>query len=219
MVPANHRKRSLLRATNRFGTALVFGLVGAAVLPGNWSLTLRAVVGWDTFATVLLGVVGTMVIRSTPAQTRMRAASADPGRTLVYALVLGASLISLGAATLLARKANADTVRHAQVLFPLCVFAVMSSWALTHASFTLRYAHLYYRGDAVGGLQFPGEDTPDDFDFAYFAFTIGMCFQVSDVTICTREIRRTVLLHALISFVYNTSILALALNLIFGRLG
>lgn len=85
----------------------------------------------------------------------------------------------------------------------------------------LRYARLYYRDDGAGegGLEFPGKEPPDDFDFAYFSFTIGMCFQVSDVSVSSRLIRRTVLVHSLVSFLYNTAILALALNLVFGRLG
>jgi uncharacterized membrane protein len=98
---------------------------------------------------------------------------------------------------------------------------VVSSWCLTHTVYTLRYAHLYYRDDATGegGLTFPGEDCPNYFDFAYFAFTVGMCFQVSDVVICSAAIRRAVLGHSLLSFAYNTAILALALNLLFGLLG
>ncbi len=92
------------------------------------------------------------------------------------------------------------------------------SWALTHTAFTLRYAHLYYREDAegVGGVEFPGGARPSYFDFAYFAFTIGMCFQVSDVAVSSPQIRRAVLLHATLSFLYNTAILAFVLNLAFG---
>jgi uncharacterized membrane protein len=103
-------------------------------------------------------------------------------------------------------------------LLPLCLVSVIVAWALTHTSYTLRYAHLYYRDDkeGEGGLAFAGDRKPDDFDFAYFAYTIGMCFQVSDVAISSPQIRRAVLGHALLSFVYNTVILALALNLFFG---
>jgi uncharacterized membrane protein len=92
------------------------------------------------------------------------------------------------------------------------------AWSLTHTSYTLRYAHLYYRDDeeGEGGLVFLGDRKPDDFDFAYFAYTVGMCFQVSDVSISSAQIRRTVLGHAMLSFIYNTVILALALNLFFG---
>jgi uncharacterized membrane protein len=94
------------------------------------------------------------------------------------------------------------------------------SWLLTHAAFTLRYAHLYYRSgvDSEGGIELGGDDKPDDLDFAYFAFTIGMCFQVSDVTISNRLIRRTALLHALVSFAYNTGILAVVLNIVVSQL-
>jgi len=96
---------------------------------------------------------------------------------------------------------------------------VGTAWSLTHTSYTLRYAHLYYRDEGgVGGLVFPGDRPPDDFDFAYFAYTIGMCFQVSDVVITSWQIRRAVLGHAVLSFAYNTVILALALNLLFGVL-
>jgi uncharacterized membrane protein len=119
-------------------------------------------------------------------------------------------------------------MRHAKRIAPgaeslmvlLSLVAVISAWLLTHTSFTLRYAHLYYRDDdeGEGGLAFPGDRRPDDFDFAYFAFTIGMCFQVSDVTVSSPQIRRAVLAHALLSFAYNTVILALALNLLFGLL-
>lgn len=93
--------------------------------------------------------------------------------------------------------------------------AVVLSWVVTHTMFTLRYAHLYYGDGEVGGLDFPGVEPPVDDDFAYFAFTIGMCFQVSDVVISSSRIRREALLHALLSFVYNTVILALSLNLVF----
>jgi len=101
----------------------------------------------------------------------------------------------------------------------LCVATVVISWLLTHTAFTLRYAHLYYRGKASGGLEFAGGEPPDDLDFAYFAFTIGMCFQVSDTAVASREIRRTVLVQALLSFAYNTVVLALSLNVLAGQLG
>jgi len=100
----------------------------------------------------------------------------------------------------------------------LCVVAVSSAWMLTQTAYALRYAHLYYRdhGQGVGGLEFPGGGRPSYLDFAYFSFTVGMCFQVSDVTISTRQMRRAVLGHSLLSFLYNTAILATAINLAIG---
>ena len=107
------------------------------------------------------------------------------------------------------------------MLVALCLLNVALSWALTQTSFALRYAHLYYREDkeGVGGVDFPGGAPPAYFDFAYFAFTVGMCFQVSDTTVSSPQIRRAVLLHATLSFVYNTAILAFVLNLVFGLAG
>ena len=132
-----------------------------------------------------------------------------------------ASTVSLFAAVGLLRRAREVAGGQTALLLGLCLGAVVTAWALTHTAYTLRYAHLYYRddGDGEGGLSFPGGRSPDYFDFAYFAFTVGMAFQVSDVTITSAAIRRAVLGHALLSFAYNTAILALALNLTFGLLG
>jgi uncharacterized membrane protein len=104
----------------------------------------------------------------------------------------------------------------------LAIGAVATSWWLLHTIFTLRYAHLFYSAEmdddpkTVGGLQFPGNEEPDYLDFVYFSFVVGMTFQVSDVQISSRGIRRVCLLHALMSFAFNTTILALSINVISG---
>ena len=86
-----------------------------------------------------------------------------------------------------------------------------------HTSYALHYAYLYYRSKgSAGGLAFPGEQSPDQLDFAYFAFTIGTSFAVSDVDVTDRAIRRAVLGHQILSFFFNTSILALVVNLVIG---
>jgi uncharacterized membrane protein len=96
------------------------------------------------------------------------------------------------------------------------------SWMILHTIFTVRYAHLYYsnhkseEGRFSGGLDFPSEDEPDFIDFAYFSFTLGMTFQVSDVAISSRKIRRIVLLHSLLSFGFNATIVAMSVNIIAG---
>ena len=95
------------------------------------------------------------------------------------------------------RRARTIEPERSGTLICLSLLAVVVAWTLTHTSYTMRYAHLYYRDDneGEGGLTFPGQHKPDDFDFAYFAFTIGMCFQVSDVMVTSRQIRRAVLFH------------------------
>ena len=158
---------------------------------------------------------------SSPETTHERAAAEDPGRTAVYALVLLSSGASLLATTALVRRARLIAGNQAEALVALCLANVALCWALTHTAFTLRYAHLYYREDdeGVGGVEFPGGARPSSFDFAYLAFTIGMCFQVSDTSVSSPQIRRAVLLHATLSFIYNTAILAFVLNLVFGFVG
>ncbi len=135
-------------------------------------------------------------------------------------MILAASVFSVVACTALLGHGREMAGAHADRFVALCIWAVAIAWGLTHTAFALRYAHLYYRADndGVGGLEFPGGEKPDDRDFAYFSFTVGMCFQVSDVAITSRPIRRTVLVHALIAFLYNTAVLALVLNLVVGKL-
>mgnify|MGYP000393768841 CR=1 FL=1 len=95
----------------------------------------------------------------------------------------------------------------------LALAAVGLSWSLVHTSYTLRYARLFYRkAHPEGGLVYPGTTHPSDIDFAYFSFGIGMTFQTGDVQVTASRVRRTVMFHALISFVLNTVIVALALN-------
>ena len=99
----------------------------------------------------------------------------------------------------------------------LCVLGVLLSWALLHTSFAMYYAHLYYRvPHKPGGLEFPGEEEPAALDFAYFAFTLGTAFATSDVRVTSTKLRRTVLAHSVLAFFYNTTILALVVNLVIG---
>jgi uncharacterized membrane protein len=197
--------------------AIAVGLLAWFAAPWRIAATTRALLAWDVAGLVLIGFAGLIITRSDARETRRRAAAYDPGRRVVWVVVLIASTLSLLAATVVVRQGREDT-RSLHVA--LCVATVVISWLVTHSAFTLRYAHLHYRdADRAGGIELPGGEPPDDLDFAYFAFTVAMCFQVSDATISSRPIRRTVLGQALLAFLYNTVILALALNLIVGQLG
>ena len=207
-------------ATGRITTALWMGTGTALVLPKSIDLATRVVAGWDVGACAMLSLAWLIIARADPSETKRRASSLDPGRTAVWLLVLLSSISSLFAATVLMRHAKTLGAEGETLLVMLALGAVITAWLLTHTSYTLRYAHLYYRdcGGGIGGLEFPGNKPPCDFDFAYFAFTVGMCFQVSDVVVTSPSMRRTVLGQSLLSFVYNTVIVALALNLVFGLL-
>ncbi len=199
----------------------IVGVLTFALFPHRVALTIRVVTGWVAGGATMLPLAWLIIARSDADATRRRASSDDPGRTLAWLIVLVSSTFSTFAGAFVQRQARIIAPDNPGVLVILCLAAVLVSWLLLHTAFTLRYAHLFYRDDedGVGGLVFPSEPSPDAFDFAYFAFTVGMCFQVSDVLITSRQIRRAVLGHACLAFAYNTVIIALALNLAFGLIG
>jgi len=206
------------RALARFGISFAAGALIGALLSTRSSPVTAALGAWDGAGLVLFLLSWSSIVRANAIRTKVRAASEDPGRSAVYAIVLATSLVSLLAAIVLSRRARVVAPGEGDVVVAMSIAAVVLSWLLTHTAFTLRYAHLYYRDDreGVGGIDFAGGAKPTYFDFAYFAFTIGMCFQVSDTAVTSQQIRRAVLMHAVLSFVYNTAIVAFVLNLVFG---
>jgi uncharacterized membrane protein len=220
---ANHDARPIhrfdpRRAVARFGISLAAGAVVGAILWTRCSTLTASFVAWDATGLVMLVLSWSGIVRANAIRTKVRAASEDPGRTAVYAIVLLTSLVTLLVAIVLSRRARVVAPGEEEILVALSIAAVVLSWGLTHTAFTLRYAHLYYRDDdeGIGGIDFAGGAQPTYFDFAYFAFTIGMCFQVSDTAVTSGQVRRAVLLHAILSFVYNTALVAFVLNLVFG---
>lgn len=207
----------------RAGTRLVAALVAAALVTlasrSIDSSAIRAVLAFDTAACVYLALAWRLILCANAAETRSRAAMDDPGGGLVFGAVLGASATVIGGSIAVLRRSGVDSLA-ADVLLGMTVSAAVLAWALAHTTFALRYAHLYYRSPRTDAapLLFPGAAEPDDLDFAYLAFTIGMTFQVSDVQIVGRRLRRVVLAHSLLSFAYNTILVALVLNLIFSQL-
>lgn len=213
-----HHLDERLGARGRLTVGALVLLATALLVPGDWAT--RFVAGWDAGVLVMLALAWAIILASTPERTRRRANREDPGRQAVFAIVLVSSLVSLAVAVLVLARPSLIGISRTPWLEVLAVLASLESWLLTHTTYTLRYAHLYYLADDTqadtGGLGFPGEDRPDDLDFAYFALTVGMAFQVSDVTVQSREMRRTVLWHALQAYAYNTVILGLTLSVVFG---
>jgi uncharacterized membrane protein len=219
MPAANPRQQPALGAWLARGIAAVAGILCFAVLPTRLGWETRAVAAWDLAVLVLVGEGWFIILRSDPQRARDRAVAEDPGRVALLAVAFGASVVSLVAAV--------AVITQAQMVAPdapawlrtsLGLTAIIGAWTLLHTAFTLHYARLYYGDpDMTESLAFRG-GAPDDADFAYFAFGIGMTFQVPDVDVMTRQMRRVVLFHQLISFTYNTAILALIVNLLAGRL-
>jgi uncharacterized membrane protein len=206
-------------------SALVGTFVGSVMGIGvpSAGAAIHFISGWDSAGIALLSQAWWQIAHETPVETRKHAAREDPGRTAVWLIVLLTSTISLFAAGFVMRHAHTISQQSNGsfcALLGLCLVAVVTAWFLTHTAYTLRYAHLYYRDDdeGEGGLEFPGKADPSGFDFAYFAFTLGMCFQTSDVAVTSHQIRRAVLAHALLSFLFNTVVVAVAVNLVLGFL-
>ena len=184
--------------------------------PGAPPWPLRAVVGWVAAALTMLGSSWQILFQSDARTTELRAADEDPGRVTVFVIAVLSSLFSLFAATMVLRLMGGES--SGTFWITLALISVALSWLVTHTEYTFRYAHLYYAGGG-GGLSFPKTEKPCDMDFAYYSFTVGMCFQVSDVSVTAPNIRRVTLGHALVSFLFNTTILALSLNVAFHLLG
>ncbi len=173
---------------------------------------------WDVFAFCYIAVSWVTFFYRTPEEIRKRAQIDDGSRIFVFLVILLASFFSMVAVLLLllAKEETGD------IYLPAVITGMLASWAMVHTTFSVHYARLYYGDDKndrskhAAGLEFPHEGKPDYLDFAYFAFVIGMTFQVSDVQITSRLIRRTALVHGLISFLLNTFVVALTINLIAG---
>ncbi|HLK91877.1 MAG TPA: DUF1345 domain-containing protein [Polyangia bacterium] len=208
-------------AHGRLLLATLLGLGTALAMPARLGLVVRALGAWDVAALVMVAFAWIIILHAGPGETHHHAGTHDPGRRAVGVLVVVGSAVSLLATAVILRQARGCPASFRWLFVVLCILAVASAWLLTHSAYALRYAHLYYRDDdeGVGGLTFPDEAAPCYLDFAYFAFTIGMCFQVSDVSVPSRQIRRAVLGHSMLSFLYNTAILATAINLAVGVFG
>ncbi len=202
--------------------------VGAAVvaylvMEGRVDQPLQIDCAWIVFAFVDLLFIWLMFVHEDPGTVRRTIKLQDSSRTFLFFLVVIACAVSLAAVGLiLSPSKNLPTGK--KTLYSLLTFATVGfSWFLVHSVFAIRYAHMYYRSgmskhaeEKIGGLEFPSEPRPDYRDFAYYSFVVGMTCQVSDVQVTERKLRRLTLTHGVLSFAFNTIILALSINIIAG---
>jgi uncharacterized membrane protein len=191
--------------------AIAVGIAVALALPGSLRPVSRLLIGWDVFAGLYLLLVYAMMLRNGHRHIRRNALLQDDGR---FAILL---LTALGAfASIAAIVFELGALHHDATGLTAATVTIVLSWAAVHTAFALHYAHDYYRGSKPGGLQFPSGDRDeraDYWDFVYFSFVIGMTAQVSDVGITDKIIRRTAIAHGIISFIFNTALLALMVNI------
>lgn len=190
-------------------------------------LSARIIIAWDSGAICFLVLAWAMITSATPQKMRHRARVEDEGRWTILILVVVAACMSLLAIGFLLKDQKGLTAFILTLHLALAGVTVVCSWLLTHTMFALHYAHDYYRDsdlssakstDKARGLDFPQEELPDYCDFLYFSFVIGMTCQVSDVQITSQAMRRLALMHGVLTFFFNTVILALSINIIAGQI-
>lgn len=221
-IQADKRLFFRMDAHYRLLISLAAAVVTFFCLRNEHSLPAVILFTWISFASTIILMDWIIILSSHPREVRKIARLQDSSRTFLFLFVIAASIASFGAIVFLLKssKGHAPDV-NAHIL--LSIAGVIVSWWLLHTIFSMRYAHLYYditKDDGSprtgGGLEFPGNEEPDYLDFVYFSFVLGMTFQVSDVVITSKSVRRLATMHGLLSFGYNTAILALSINVISG---
>jgi uncharacterized membrane protein len=212
-------------ARHRLLLGLIAGVLIFLTSRGYLRFASAAIAGWNAFAVVILALDWLTILTTPLRKIRELAQQQDLSRFLIFLFVVVTACAALFAVGFLVSVKKSQTGAHFFIHLLLTLSTVIFSWMLVHTVFGLRYAHAFY-GDSdqpgvhqhAGGLIFPGDRPPDYFDFAYFSFVVGMTCQVSDVQITSRRMRRLTLVHSVLSFGFNTIILALLINTVSGLL-
>jgi len=207
-----------LYAQWRFLAALAVGAAVALVVPLEDAVP-RVLAGWNAGGLVYLVLVGIKMWQAEVEGIKREASIERESRIVVLVVVIFGSIFTILAlfVQLMAIKSEQGIDRTLSI--GLSVFTIILSWLLIHTVFAVYYAHEFHseakggsRGQG-GGLKFPDDSTPDYLDFLYFSFVVGTTAQTSDVEVCSRAMRRVVMLHGILSFFFNTAVIALAVNL------
>ena len=209
--------RSVITGHARLFIAILIGLAALAFLPHHWQDRARGIAAWDIASACYLAMMAALFVISPPDRMPANARRQEDGEWTLFFLVLAGITISFAAilGEFGSMKNAAGAAKGLKVA--LVALTLVLSWLLAQVVFALRYAHEYYSnsnagaedGRVDGGLLFPSDDRPDYWDFLYFSVVLGMTFQVSDVNITSRKLRRLATLHGLMGFVFNTVIIAL----------
>ena len=211
----------IVLARPRLLFCFIVGLGTTWLLPHSFAqqTITRAIIGWNVGAWLYLILAARMMFWSTHERMKVRALQHDEGRLVVLVLVVLAAVMCVGAivAELGVVKNLQGVQRYGHVA--LAVLTIVSSWAFTQLMFALHYAHDYYAAEGKGrhgGLDFPGGHAPDYGDFLYFSSVIGTSGQTADVSFTSRQMRRTGMVHCVLAFFFNTTLIALTINIASG---
>jgi uncharacterized membrane protein len=207
-----------LDAKPRLLVAILVAVIFYFLLPQWMQRSTRIIFAWDIGVIIFLSLVGVMMNNATTQKMQRNAQREDESRWTILILVVAAACASLLAIAFMLAESKNMSLRLLTLHITLTLVTIVVSWLLIHIMFALHYAHLYYQAKCEHAslpeaLDFPSEKQPDYWDFLYFSLGIGMTCQVSDVPINSRLLRRLVLVHEVLTFFFNTIILALAINI------
>lgn len=195
-------------------SAVVFVAICALLILGGTRKPLALLLAFDLGALLYLGALARMFTRSNHGHLARQARLQDTGRHATLAVAVLVSVVVLVALSTELHAAKAGGV----AAIGVAAGSVILSWLFMNTTFALHYAHSFYGEDdsQAGGLEFPSTPKPDYWDFVYFSFVIGMCFQTSDVTVSGRHMRRLTLMHSVVAFFFNVFILAISVSVVGG---
>lgn len=209
----------------RLFSCIAVGVIAYFLMPDAWRLVSRCLLAWNIGVILYLLLIGWMIYKSTPHSISRRASQQDEGRFFILVLSTIAGIASIGA--ILVQLASVKDMEAASkaLNISLSLSTIFTSWAFIHIMYALHYAHEFFfefkahpslSGELRGGLTFPGNEAPDYGDFIYFAFAIGCAAATSDTNVTSHMMRRIVTAHSTLAFFYNTTILALTINIAAG---
>ena len=216
------RKLKNLKPEIRRAIALLIAILTFGSLPRIIDFETRLLITWDAMVISYLILVAILMLGASPELTRQLAQRREPSPKAILILVVLTAVASIIAIGFILADSKITSQPRLSIQISLCILAVISSWVLTHTTFALHYARAYYNDDIphlnhqdyAGGLEFPSDEPPDYLEFMYFAFTISMTSQTSDVSITSRPLRRLVLAHELVAFFFYSVIIGLVINVI-----
>jgi uncharacterized membrane protein len=202
----------VLRARPRLFGGFAVAIAVTLILPASLATATRGLVGWNCGVLVYLAATARVMLGADAGDIREHAAGQDEGRAAILVITSLAIAVSFGAIAAELHGMGDNAVSGWRL--SLAGATILLSWTMTQVVMAIHYAGEYYGNPkAEGGMAFPGGDEePDYLDFLYFAFTMGAAAQTSDVAVTTRGMRRLVLAHTILAFLFNTTILALAVN-------
>jgi uncharacterized membrane protein len=213
-----------MRGRPRLFTGLAIVILAWPLLPSALPVTTPGILAWDIGVLVFLALSVQLFATASADQMPAAAEAQQEGEWTIFWITLAVVIVSFVAVSSEFSAIKSTASERRGWVVALVAVTLFLSWLMTHVTFAFRYAHEFYARDAGGpdvdrGLDFPREKEPDYLDFLYFALVIGMTFQVSDVQITSRKLRRVAALHGLLSFLFNTVIVAFTVNIAAGLTG